>query len=48
MPKIQDYFEDLDFNIPTYSEGDSLARYFIRVDEMRESNKIVKQILSVI
>lgn len=38
-------YSDIDFNIPTYTEGDCLARYFLRVDEMRESTKIVKQIL---
>lgn len=38
-------YNEVDFNIPTYTEGDSLARYFVRVDEMRESAKIVRQIL---
>lgn len=38
-------YNEVDFNIPTYTEGDSLARYFVRVDEMRESVKIVRQIL---
>lgn len=38
-------YDEIDFKIPTYSEGDSLARYFVRVDEMRESVKIVRQIL---
>lgn len=38
-------YNEMDFNIPTYTEGDSLARYFVRVDEMRESVKIVRQIL---
>jgi NADH-quinone oxidoreductase subunit D len=35
----------LDFNIPTRQEGDSLARYLIRMDEMRESLKIIDQCL---
>lgn len=38
-------YDEIDFNIPTYTEGDSLARYFVRLDEMRESAKIVRQIL---
>jgi len=38
-------YDKIDFNVVTYSEGDSLARYFVRVDEMRESAKIVKQVL---
>src|SRR5690606_14127608 len=29
-------YEDVDFNIPIRSEGDSLARYFVRMEEMRE------------
>ena len=38
-------YDELDFNIPTYTEGDSLARYFVRAEEARESAKIVRQIL---
>ena len=38
-------YPELDFNIPTRSEGDSLARYLIRVDELRESIKIIDQVL---
>lgn len=38
-------YDKIDFNVVTYSEGDSLARYFVRVDEMRESAKIIRQIL---
>ena len=39
-------YDEIDFKIPTYSEGDSLARYFVRADEARESAKIVRQILA--
>ena len=38
-------YDDIDFKIPVYTEGDSLARYFVRLDEMRESTKIVRQVL---
>ncbi len=38
-------YQEIDFNIPVYSEGDCLARYFVRADEARESAKIVRQIL---
>ena len=38
-------YDQVDFNIPVYNEGDSLARYFVRLDEMRESIKIVRQVL---
>jgi NADH-quinone oxidoreductase subunit D len=34
----------LDFNIPVYEGGDALARYYVRMDEMRESVKIVRQV----
>ncbi|KAB2909861.1 MAG: NADH dehydrogenase (quinone) subunit D [Ignavibacteriales bacterium] len=39
------YYDQVDFKIPVYTEGDSLARYFVRVDEMRESVKIIYQCL---
>lgn len=38
-------YNDIDFKIPTYTEGDCLARYFMRVDECRESARMVKQIV---
>ncbi|MEL6446043.1 MAG: NADH dehydrogenase (quinone) subunit D [Bacteroidota bacterium] len=38
-------YEDLDFTIPLRTEGDCLARYLIRLDEMRESVKILRQCL---
>ncbi|MHB1687672.1 MAG: NADH dehydrogenase (quinone) subunit D [Ignavibacteriaceae bacterium] len=40
------FYNEMDFKIITYKEGDSLARYFVRVDEARESAKIVRQILA--
>ena len=36
-------YDKLDFQIPVGVEGDSYDRYLVRVEEMRESNKIVKQ-----
>jgi len=38
-------YPELDFVIPVYDGGDSLARYYVRMDEMRESTKIVRQVL---
>ena len=38
-------YNEVDFNVVTHSEGDCLARYFLRLDECRESTKIVKQVL---
>ena len=40
------FYNEMDFKVPVYNEGDCLARYFVRVDEARESIKIVKQVLS--
>jgi len=39
------FYNEIDFKIPTFSEGDCLARYFQRGDEVRESVKILYQIL---
>jgi len=38
-------YAELDFDVPVYSGGDVYDRYRIRVDEMRESVKIVEQCL---
>lgn len=40
------FYNEMDFNVPVYNEGDSLARYFVRTDELRESVKIIRQILN--
>jgi NADH-quinone oxidoreductase subunit D len=36
-------YPELEFDIPTRSEGDSLARYLLRVDEIRQSLRIIDQ-----
>jgi NADH-quinone oxidoreductase subunit D len=36
-------YEEFDFNVPTRTESDCFARYLVRVQEMRESLKIVRQ-----
>lgn len=38
-------YDQLDFNVITYSDCDSWSRYMVRIDEMKESLKIVWQIL---
>ena len=38
-------YEDVDFGIPIREEGDSLARYFVRMEEMKESLRIIRQCL---
>ncbi len=39
-------YDQVDFDIPMRTEGDSLARYFVRVEEMEESVKIIRQCLA--
>lgn len=38
-------YENYDFNVPVYHDGDVWSRYLVRMDEMRESVKICKQAL---
>ena len=38
-------YENFKFNVPIATEGDVYARYLVRVAELRESQKIVKQTL---
>ncbi|MHA2299048.1 MAG: NADH-quinone oxidoreductase subunit D [Candidatus Hodarchaeales archaeon] len=37
-------YDELKFNAPTYEQGDAYARYQQRMDEMRESCDIIKQV----
>jgi NADH-quinone oxidoreductase subunit D len=45
LRKTQPYavYDLLDFDIPIGTNGDSYDRYLIRVEEMRQSNRIIKQ-----
>jgi NADH-quinone oxidoreductase subunit D len=38
-------YDQVDFTVPVYSEGDVYARYKVHMDEMRESTRIVQQAL---
>lgn len=39
-------YEQYDFQVPTLTEGDTYARYLVRIQEMREALKIVEQALN--
>ncbi len=41
-------YPELDFGIPTRKEGDSYSRAIVRMDEMRESCKMIRQIVKEI
>ncbi|MBS4029623.1 MAG: NADH dehydrogenase (quinone) subunit D [Ignavibacteriales bacterium] len=41
-------YNELDFNIPVFNEGDVLARFYVRLNEMKESIKILQQCLEKI
>ncbi|HLO30555.1 MAG TPA: NADH dehydrogenase (quinone) subunit D [Anaerolineales bacterium] len=48
LRKVRPYigYDQYDFNVPVLTEGDTYARYIVRVQEMRESLKIVEQALN--
>ncbi|MGB1251458.1 MAG: NADH-quinone oxidoreductase subunit D [Candidatus Promineifilaceae bacterium] len=39
------YYPQLDFDVPVYHSGDLYARYMVRLDEMFESLRILRQVL---
>lgn len=41
-------YDKFDFKIPVYTESDVMARYYVRIEEMEESTKIINQVLEKI
>ncbi|MDZ7737195.1 MAG: NADH-quinone oxidoreductase subunit D [Gammaproteobacteria bacterium] len=39
-------YDQLDFDIPVGSNGDCYDRYLVRIEEMRQSNRIIKQCIN--
>jgi NADH-quinone oxidoreductase subunit D len=47
LRRVEPYlaYDEVDFRVPVYTEGDVYARYRVHMDEMRESVRIVEQCL---
>ncbi len=50
LRKIDPYcfYDEMEFEVPTRTEGDAYARFWVRFDEMYESYKIVEQVMQKI
>jgi NADH-quinone oxidoreductase subunit C/D len=41
-----DWYGEVDFDVPIATEGDNYARYLVRLEEMRQSMRIIEQVLA--
>jgi NADH-quinone oxidoreductase subunit D len=50
LRKSQPYsgYEQYEFDIPTHTDGDTYARYVVRMEEMRQSLRIARQVLDTL
>lgn len=48
--KVRPYsgYEQYDFDVPTHTDGDVYARYLVRIQELRQSLRIIKQALDTL
>jgi len=43
-----DFYDQFDWDIPVSKDGDNFARYMVRMEEMRQSMKIIRQALDIL
>ncbi len=50
LRKVEPYlaYDEVDFDVPTATEADCFARYLLRVEEMHQSLRIVRQLLDML
>jgi NADH-quinone oxidoreductase subunit D len=48
LRKVQPYaaYDKVEFDVPVGTNGDSYDRYLVRVEELRQSNRIIKQCIA--